>query len=467
MQRHYKFLFLGLLALTSCEVGPDYVRPYAPPSANFKEAAGGWIQATPLDDSARGAWWSIYKDPVLDILERQVEVSNQNLKAAEAAYREAVAVSDVTRASLFPTISVGGSGITAGSGAQHTNPISTFGVSANAAWVPDVWGRIRRQLESDESNAEANAADLASARLSAQALLATNYFDLRSQDELKRILDATSLADRKSLEFTQNQYEAGIAAKVDVITAQTLLENVEAQATGTGVKRAQLEHSIAVLIGKPPSEYSLAVAALRHDVPIAPVGLPAMLLERRPDISAAERLMKAANAEIGVQTAAYYPNITLDASFGYQSAVLGGLIQASNSLWSFGPSISETVFDAGARDAAVEEARAAYDQAVANYRQTVLTSFQQVEDNLAALRILADQAKMEDKAVNDAKESESLTLNQYKEGIVPYINVLSAETINLSNQQTALSIQQTRLEASVALIQALGGGWDTSQLPHQ
>ncbi len=454
----------GLLLLAACAVGPDYARPSAPTSAVYKEA-GAWQPAKPADAGNRGAWWSVYNDPVLDLLERQVEVSNQNLKAAEAAYRQASAIADETRATLFPLVTVNAGVSRAGNGVAHTKAVNTYNVSANGSLDIDVWGRIRRQLESDEANAQASAADLASARLSAQATLATSYFDLRIEDELKRLLDATVEADRKALTIVQNQYEEGIAAKADVISAATQLESVRAQAINTGVKRAQLEHAIAVLIGKPPAEFALAVGPLRNNIPAIPAGVPSTLLERRPDIASTERQMAAANAEIGVQTAAYYPDITLDASFGYMSVVLGKLFQTSSSLWSFGPSLAETVFDAGAREAAVEAARAAYDQTVANYRETVLTAFQQVEDNLAALHVLAEQAQVEGQAVLASRQAEALTLNQYKEGIVPYTNVLVAQTTRLGNEQTALSVHESRLAASVALIQALGGGWDMSQLP--
>ncbi|HEU0117867.1 MAG TPA: efflux transporter outer membrane subunit [Alphaproteobacteria bacterium] len=460
-------LLSAVLTLAACEVGPDYVKPSAPVSASFKEGAGNWLPAKPSDDMNRGMWWIIYKDPALDLLERQVEVSNQNLKASEAAYRQAVAVADQTQAQLFPTLALGAGSSTAGSLSSHNKTITTYNVGLNASWTPDVWGRIRRQLESDEANAQASAADLASAKLSAQATLAADYFELRIEDEMKRILDAATEDDRKSLEIVQNQYEEGVAAKADVLTASTQLESVRAQAINTGVQRAQLEHAIAVLIGKPPGDFSIAPSQkpLANDVPLVPTGVPSALLERRPDIASNERQMAAANAEIGVAVSAYFPDITLAASLGYQSPVFGRLLNSSNSLWSFGPSLSETIFDAGARDAAVEEARAAYDQAVANYRQTVLTAFQQVEDNLASLKILAQEAQVVDTTVASSKQAEVLTLNQYKAGTVPYSSVLVAQNTTLSNQQSALTVYGNRLVASVGLIQALGGGWDAGQLP--
>lgn len=455
---------LCLALLAGCAVGPDYVRPSAPTAAQYKEA-GDWMPATPGDDVDRGAWWSIYKDPVLDLLERQVEVSNQNLKAAEAAYREASAIADETRANLFPLVSADAGATAAGNGKPHTKAATTYSISGNASWDLDVWGRIRRQLESDEANAQASAAELASAKLTAQALLATDYFSIRVIDENRRLLDATTEDFRKTLQIAQNQYDAGVAAKTDVIQAQTQLENARAQAINSGVLRAQIEHAIAVLIGKVPAEYSLAAAPLRHDIPLMPSGVPSALLQRRPDIASNERQMAAANAQIGVKTAAYFPDISINASAGFTNVVLGKLLQASSTLWSFGPALSQTVFDAGARASAVEASRAAYDQAVANYRQTVLTAFQQVEDNLSTLRILAEQAKESDAAVAHAREAEALVENQYKEGIVPFSSVLTAQNTRLQSEQTALSVHGNRLTASVGLIQALGGGWDASQLP--
>lgn len=455
---------LTILLLAACAVGPDYERPAVATPAAFKEA-GDWQKAEPSDAIDRGAWWSVYKDPLLDALEKQIDISNQNLKASEAAYRAAVSTADETRATLFPTVSVSGSGVRNGNGQSGTKQPTTYNLSANASWTADVWGKIRRGLESDEANAEASAADLAGARLSAQAELATDYFDLRMQDELKRLLNSTAEADRKILKITTNQYQAGTASRADMLAAQTQLETVEAQAINADVSRTKLEHAIAVLIGKAPAEFILQPdTAKTYRVPNIPAELPSTILQRRPDVASSERSVIAANAQIGAAEAAWFPNLTLAGSLGYVSTTLGTLVKASTSLWSFGPTIAETIFDAGAREAAVEKADATYDESVANYRQTVLTAFQQVEDNLSALRVLAEEAKAEDAAVADARKSEQLTVNQYKEGIVPFNNVLTAETTRLSNEQTALTVQKSRLEASVALIQALGGGWDVSQL---
>ena len=462
--RRSSYLLAILPLLGACAVGPDYQRPPVETPASFKES-GNWQKATPEDAINRGAWWSVYNDPILDQLEKQVDISNQNLKAAEAAYRAAVSTADATRATLFPTASVNASGIHNGTG-QHGAPQPTnYGLSANASWDVDVWGRIRRQLESDEANAQASEADLASARLSAQAQLATDYFDLRMQDQLKRMLEETAEADRKILKITQNQYHAGVAAETDVLSAQTQLETVQAQAINAEAARTQFEHAIAVLMGRPPAEFSLdAENDKQYRIPNIPAEVPSALLQRRPDIASSERAMAAANAQIGVADAAWFPDLTLSASFGYAATMLSHLISAPNALWSFGPQIAETVFDAGAREAAAEQAGALYDESVANYRQTVLVAFQQVEDNLSGLRVLGEQAVAQDKAVSDARKSEKLTLNQYREGIVPFNNVLVAETTRLANEQTALTVQKSRLEDSVALIQALGGGWDNSQI---
>lgn len=459
--RRSAFPLTTILLLTACAVGPDYERPPVETPAAFKEA-GDWQKAEPSDEIDKGQWWTVYKDPILDALEKQVEVSNQNLKAAEAAYRAAVSTADETRASLFPTVSVGGSGTHAGkAGATPTN---TYNLSASASWTVDVWGKIRRTLESDEANAEASAADLANAKLSAQAELAADYFDLRMQDELKRILNETADADRKILKIVRNQYQAGIASQADVLSAQTQVESVDALAINTDVTRTKLEHAIAVLVGLPPAEFTLVAEAKNtYRVPNIPAQVPSTILQRRPDIASSERAMAAANAEVGVAESAWFPSLTLAGSYGYAGNMLGHLIQASTSLWSFGPTIAETIFDAGAREAAVEKAGSVYEESVANYRQTVLTAFQQVEDNLSALRVLSDQEKAEKAAVDDARKSQQVVLNQYKEGIVPFNNVLVAETTRLSNEQAALTVQKSRFEASVALIQALGGGWDVEE----
>lgn len=464
----------ALLLLAACAVGPDYQRPSAPVPAAYKESAG-WKLAEPQDAGSRGPWWSIYQDPALDGLERQIDVSNQTLKASEAAYRQAIALVGEANAGLFPSVALSSSAQRAESGGTSKSPTTgrsvqprvanQFTLGPSASWDLDVWGRIRRTIESNVANAQASAADLASARLSAQASLATDYFDLRAADELQRLLDDTVEAYRRTLEIVKNQYAVGVAARSDVTAAETQLETTRAQAVNVGVERALFEHAIAILVGKPPADFSLAATRLPAAVPVAPAGVPSTLLERRPDIAAAERSMAAANAGIGVAVAAYYPDLSLSAAFGYASPAVGQLFNAANQLWSLGGAATDTLFDAGLRGAQVDAARAVYDQAVANYRQTVLTSFQEVEDELATLRILEQQAQVEAGAVSAAEETVRLTLNEYQAGTIAYTSVITAQTAALADEQTALTIQQNRLVASVTLIQALGGGWDSKQLP--
>jgi NodT family efflux transporter outer membrane factor (OMF) lipoprotein len=460
------------IALAACEVGPDYERPVADAPPSYKEL-GDWKPSAPSDLVNRGPWWSIYNDPLLDQLEQQIDISNQNLKAAEAAYREARAIVAETRAGLFPTLSVDASAQRSGQGAGANSGTTSrgrvqnqFNVTASASWELDVWGRIRRAVESDVANAQASAADLAAARLSAQSLLAIDYLQLRVADELKRLLDDTTVAFARALQITTNRYQGGVSGRSDVASARAQYESTRAQAINVGVQRAALEHAIAVLIGKPPAELTVAEAKFAAIIPVAPPGLPSTLLERRPDIAGAERRVAAANAQIGVAVAAYYPALTLSASYGVVSSALDTLFRTANGVWAVGPSLAQTVFDAGLRSAQVDAARAFYDQNVANYRQTVLTAFQQVEDQLAALRILEQQAAVQDAAVAAAQEAEGLIFNQYTAGTVAYTNVITAQTVALGDRQNALSILQSRLVASVTLLQALGGGWDAAQLPN-
>ncbi|MDE2029909.1 MAG: efflux transporter outer membrane subunit, partial [Alphaproteobacteria bacterium] len=433
-------------------------RPSVDVPASYKESYGEWRQAAPQDENDRGAWWSIYHDSVLDGLEQQLVLSNQNLKAAEAAYRQANAVTDETRSALFPSLTLNSS-----SGRQNgtmPTPVAADSLYGTASWMPDVWGRIRRGVESDEAKAQASNADLAAARLSMQAALATNYFDLRSQDELKHIYDQMVEVNQKALELAQRHYNTGIGDLTAVLAAQSQLEDVQSQAINTGVRRAKLEHAIAALIGKTPSEFSLPPEQFTDDVPEMPVGLPSALLERRPDIASSERMVAAANAQIGVAKAAWFPDLTLSASSGYTSMALNKLLQISNSFWAFGPALAETLLDGGAREAREEQANAAYDQSVANYRQSVLTAFQQVEDNLAAIRILTEQQKVKEQSVIHARTIERLMAHHYMDGLESYNNVLMAKTASLEAERSLLAIRQERMESSVALIQALGGGWD-------
>jgi NodT family efflux transporter outer membrane factor (OMF) lipoprotein len=461
---------IALALLAGCTVGPDYQRPAAPTSAAFKEMAG-WKRAEPQETGAGGSWWSVYRDPILDDLERQVEISNQNLAAAEAAFRQARAVAQAARAGLFPTLTAAASNSPASLGSGRATAkkggvvSSQFDVSATASWDLDIWGRIRRTVEGDVASAQASAADLAAARLSAETELANDYLMLRIADELKRLLDASADAYGRSLEITRNRYKSGVASEGDVAAAQTQLETTRAQAINVGVQRAQLEHAIAVLIGKPPAELTIVAGPLTAAVPDVPVGVPSALLERRPDIASAERKMAAANAQIGATEAAFYPDITLSGAFGFTASVAGMLLQASNQLWSLGASLAATLFDGGARSATLAQARAGYDETVATYRQTVLTAFQQVENQLAALRVLAEQAEVQAAAVRSAQEAERIALNQYRAGTVPYTSVIVAQTAALTNEQTALNLRQAQLTASVNLIQALGGGWSSGRLP--
>jgi len=464
MKRIFRITALAVLAtLAACAVGPDYKRPPVETPASYKEDYGNWQQAKPQDEINRGAWWSIYKDPVLDDLEKQVDISNQNVKAAEAAYREAEAAVEETRSTLFPTVTMDTNvGDMHGTTPQPMMPESLY---ATADWAPDIWGRIRRNVEGSEAGAQVSAADLASARLSMQAVLATDYFDLRAQDELKRLLDRIAETDKKALQIVQYQYNTGTGAMADVLMAETQLENVQSKAVNAGIKRARLEHAIAVLVGKPPADIALAPAKYDDYVPDIPPGMPSALLERRPDIAAAERMMAAENAKIGVATAAWFPNIMLSASAGYTSMALHQLLMASNTFWVLGSAFAETLLDFGAREARIEKAHAGYDRSVAMYRQTVLTAFRQVEDELASLRILADQRKVQETAVTHARLTEELMMNQYMSGTVPYSSVLAAQTARLNNETTLLAVRESRLDASVALIEALGGGWNASQLP--
>jgi NodT family efflux transporter outer membrane factor (OMF) lipoprotein len=455
------------LLLASCEVGPDYHRPAAIGSAGYKELAG-WKPGTPLDTIDRGAWWSIYRDPVLDGLERQVAVSNQNLAAAQAAYEQAQAVVQQARASFWPTLTLN-SGVTrqsVGSGARGSTS-TVYNLQGGASWEPDLWGRIRRSVESSVAAAQVSAADVSSAKLSAESTLATAYFNLRASDSLARLLSDTVGQFRRALQITQNQYDAGVAARSDVITAETQLETVQAQLIAVGVQRAQFEHAIAVLTGQPPSALTIPPGTLASRVPIVPVGVPSTLLERRPDIAASERTMQQQNAQIGVQVAAFFPTVTLSANYGYQATSLGSLFSAANRIWSLGAAASETLFAGGARTAAVALARATYDQSIANYRQVVLTAFQQVEDQLAALRILEQQAAAEAIAVRSAQQAVTIALNEYRAGTAAYTAVITAQTTALNDEVTLLQVQQSRLVASVSLIEALGGGWDTSRIPNK
>lgn len=461
----------ALALLSACTVGPDYVRPTATPimPTTYKEVQG-WKPAQPQDSVLREAWWELFADPQLTALEEQVVISNQNVLAAEARYRQARALIQAARAGYFPTVTVGASAINSrpsgNLGGRTTSPAATTTetLPIDFSWEADLWGRIRRSVEASTASAQASAADLAAARLSAQAGLAQAYFQLRTLDSQRQFLETTVSYYQKSLDLTQNRYASGVVARSDVLQAETQLKSAQAQLLDVGVQRAQLEHAIALLIGKPAAEFSLPFAPLDALPPTIPVGVPSELLERRPDIASAERQMAAANAQIGVARAAWFPTLTLSASGGLQATGLSHWLTWPSRFWSVGPAISETVYDGGLRSAQDEQVRAAFDASVAAYRQTVLTGFQEVEDNLAALRILEEEARVQDETVAAARQTVTITDNQYRAGTVSYLNVLVAQTTEVANELAAIGIRGRRMTASVLLIQALGGGWNAKAL---
>ena len=479
--RTVRLLALASAALASgCMVGPNYARPPVQTPPQFKEAAG-WIQAEPADAAPRGDWWTVFNDPVLNDLEQKVVISNQNLAAAEAAYRQAHALVAQDRAQLFPTLSANGSatysgsgggstvipggGIISGSGGGGSTTRTTYQATASASWAPDLWGKIRRTIQGAKASAQASAADIANARLSAQAELAVDYVQMRADDELKRLTDITVDGYRRSLTITQNQYNAGVTAKSDVLTAETQLENAEAQSADYVRQRQLMEHAIAVLAGEPPAEVTIATAPWTLAPPDVPVSVPSTLLLRRPDIAAAERTAANASAQIGVAVAAYYPTLNLTGQYGFNGSNLSSLFSTSNNVWSLGASAAETVLDFGSRKAKVRQARAAYDQAVAQYRQTVLSAFQGVEDQLAAERILGQETPFRTSASQAADAAERIALNQYRAGTTTYTTVVVAQSTALSARTSLISNQENRIVASLNLIQALGGGWSTGELP--
>ena len=466
---------IGAGLLAGCAIGPDYQRPAVETPVTFKETVN-WKIAEPRDEMARDKWWKIFGDSDLDALIEQVNISNQSLKAAEARYRQATALTQSARANYFPTVSANANSTRSRSAAARSTgnneAITNYNLTLSASWELDLWGRIRRTVEANDASAQASAADLESARLSLQSELATNYFQLRVNDAQKQLFADTILAFEKSLELTRNRYAVGVAGKVDIVQAETQLFSAQAQSIDLGVQRAQLEHAIAVLIGKAPTGVSVANiesnAGAKVDwkvaLPAFPVGMPSTLLERRPDIAAAERRAAAANAQIGVAKAAYFPTLSLSGSGGFSSPTLANWISAPNRAWSLGPSLAATIFDFGKRGALTDQAIASYDQTVATYRQTVLAAFQDVEDNVAALRILELEAKVQAEAVRAARESVTLTLNQYKAGTVSYLSVVTVQTALLSNERTQVGLLGRRLSATVGLVRALGGGWSATDL---
>ncbi len=462
MKKNLAFLIL----LSACAAGPDYERPAAVVSDVYRETSQTWKEAQPRDEIARGKWWEIFGDPQLGALIEKVDVSNQSLAASEAQFRQAQAAINIARAPFFPSLDANASitrsrspvGVTGGVTAGRIITQRSAGVSSN--WEIDLWGRIRRGIEAAEASAAASAGDLASARLSLQAQLASNYFQLRLLDVQKQLLDDTVAAFRKSLDLTNNRYNVGVAAKADVVQADAQLKSTLVQAVDLGVQRAQLEHAIAILTGAAPAELTLAPQPTYDAaLPVIPPGLPSELLERRPDVAAAERRMAAANAQIGVAQAAFFPQFTLGASYGFRSADAASWLTAPSHFWSLGPALAMNLLDAGLRRAQKEQAMAAYDATVANYRSTALTALQEVEDNLAALRILEEEAKLQQDAVDAARQSVALTVNQYKAGTVSYLNVVTVQASLLSEERAAVAILNRRLAATVGLVRALGGGW--------
>jgi NodT family efflux transporter outer membrane factor (OMF) lipoprotein len=474
-------LVLLVFALESCTVGPKYVRPNAPTPETYKEqppassqgAADQWQPANPADHASRGNWWEIFGDPELNTLEGQIATSNQTLKVAEARFREARAAIRFNRASQFPTIS------TAPSAAYVKNtdyapgfpgkfPEASKGefvLPFDLSYELDLWGRVRRSVAAAREEAQATAADYGTAKLSLEAELAMDYFELRSADAQKQLLDDTVKAYTDNVHLTTNRFKGGVAPRADVAQAQTQLDTTRVQDTDVTVQRAQFEHAIAIIIGEPPAEFSLAEAPLKTQPPSIPVGLPSDLLQRRPDIAAAERRMAEANQQIGIARAAYFPTVTLNGAAGFAGTQGSNWFTWPAGFWALGPALAETLFDAGRRRANSESARANYDATVATYRQTSLTAFQEVEDNLAALGILENEAQQQDQAVASSRDSLHLFTNRYRGGVDTYLQVITAETTELANERNAIDILRRRMDASVLLVKALGGGWDASKLP--
>jgi NodT family efflux transporter outer membrane factor (OMF) lipoprotein len=476
---------IALSLLAGCRVGPKYHVPAAAaqaPPAVYKESptqfhdtqdTDGWKVAAPQDAMLHGKWWQIYNDPELNTLEDQLNIDNQNIKHYFEDFMEARTLIAQARSQLYPTVgtapsytrsrsssNLGHSG-TANPGQQS----STTALPLEVSWEPDLWGKIRNNIREQQYNAQLSAADLEGERLTEQSALAVYFFELRGQDALQSLYDQTIEADKKALAYTQAQYDTGVGDRISVVEAQNTLQNVQSAATNLGVARAQYEHAIAVLIGTNPSSFSIPVKPLTATPPVIPIGMPSQLLERRPDIAASERTMAAANAQIGIADAAFYPNLTLSASGGFESSTLKHLFDWPSRFWSIGPSVSETFYDAGLRRAEVNQYILTYNADVATYRQTVLTAFQQVEDYLAATRILSQQILKQQEAAQSAQEYLKLETARYETGIDPYVNLVTAQTTLLTDQQTLTTLHIQEVTASVQLIEALGGGWDVTQLP--
>ena len=469
------------LALAGCSIGPRYNPPVVPAPAAYKESpaqfkeTGGWKVAQPSDAMLRGKWWEIYNEPELNDLEEKLNIDNQNIKQFFQNFMEARTLIAQARSQLYPTLSTAPSftrsrasanlGNTANGNITGGQQSSITSLPVTASWEPDLWGKVRNTIREAQYNAQLSAADLENERLTEQATLAQVYFEIRGQDALQALFQSTVDADKKAYDIAKSGYDAGVTDQITVVEAQNTLQNAESALTNLGVARAQFEHAIAVLIGTNPSGFSVPFKPLNATPPPVPIGLPSQLLERRPDIAGAERTMAAANAQIGIAVAAFYPNLPLSAEGGLETSAISHLFDLGSRFWSVGASASETIFDAGLRRATVNQFIATYNADVASYRQTVLTAFQQVEDSLAAERIISKQILQQQAAVDSAKKSLELETGRYDTGIDPYVDVVTAQTTLLSDQQSLANLHTQQMTASVQLIEALGGGWDTSQLP--
>ena len=464
-------VLLGVAFLTGCAVGPRYARPAAPTPPDYKETPPNWKEAQPSDQILRGQWWEIYQDPALNALEHKIAVSNQSLKAAEAQFIQARAMVRYNRADLFPTVSAGVSAARERFSRNRPLAVGTGGGTFNdlilpvdMTYEPDIWGKVRRTVEASRAGAQASFADLEAVSLSLHAELAMDYFQARELDAEALLLDSTVASYEKSLELTENRYHGGVVSQVDVAQAQTLLENARSQAIDVKEQRTQFEHAIAVLVGEPAPSFTLPVTPLSATPPVIPPGLPSQLLERRPDIASSERQMAAANANIGVAKAAYFPLFNFSPSAGFEGTSVANWLSSPSTFASVGISAMATVFDIGRRRAALDQARAAYDQTVANYQQNVLVAYQEVEDNLAALRLLEQEANTDAAAVAAAERSLDLSKNRYTGGVTTYLEVITAQTTALADERSAVQVSGRRMVDSVLLIKALGGGWDAASL---
>jgi len=471
MRIPFVLLAAAPLVLVACTIGPNYLKPDATTTDAFKESPPQWNPARPSDEKLRADWWELFGDPQLNALQAQVEVANQDLKSAEARFRRARAMVGYARSEQYPTIGVSADAASVRDSPNQpyfpssvSNATGDFALPFDLSYEVDLWGRIRRTVNAAKASAQAGAADLETVKLSLHAELAVDYFELRSADAQQRLLDDTVTAYSESLQLTQNRLEGGSAPESDVAQAKTQLDTARVKDTDVAVHRAQYEHAIAVLIGQPPASFGLRASALDSQPPAIPTGIPSELLERRPDIAAAERRASAANEQIGIALAAYYPSLSLNGLAGFESRSSTTWLNWPSRMWAVGLSAVETIYDGGRRHATTEAARARYDAAVADYRQTTLTAFQQVEDNLAALRILEREARQEDEAVESAKTYLGIFANRYIGGRDSYLQVIAAQTAYLDNQRNQVEIRRRRMDATVLLVKALGGGWNAAAL---